>query len=283
MRKNYLLDYRIIRTSKQLKGLKPSEILQTTNYTIFKPLFANRGKVNGFEEKRVLNLMKLIMDNTYYHEMSIVLINKDGVSIDGANRIEAHRRTKTPVLFRVLTNEIYNGSVRNSLNIVTVFNGFNPIWTAKQQFETAYQVGSKLAQLLSSIRADFVGQSIKLAEGDIRVNLMMTLVERNKKKTHSRKRGFLEFFNSDYLKYAQTDEFLNEFKFVCKVIEYFKDSPFDAARILKQLLFVMWDDNKFNSNKFFRNLVKRGFIVDVTESREKGKLIRAKIIELAGL
>lgn len=274
-----LSDYRNVNS---IRGLKPSEIVRTTKYGIFKTLFANRGKAKGFDEKRVQNLVKLIENGTYYHEMSVVIVNKNGVSIDGANRIEAHRRTETPVLFRVLTNKLYNGTVRNTLNIVTVYNGFNPTWTAKEQFTTAFQIGSKLAQLLASHRADYVGQSVKLTENDIRVNLMMTLVERNKKKTHSRKRGFIEYFNDDFLKYAETDEFVTEFNFVAKIIEYFKDSPFDAARILEQLLFVMWDDSKFNPDKFFKALLKKGFVVNITDGRQKGKLIRAKILELAG-
>jgi hypothetical protein len=274
-----LSQYRMVNS---LKGLKPSEIVQTLKYEMFTALFANRGKEKGFDEKRVQRLVALIESGEYYHEMSIVIVNKKGVSIDGANRIEAHRRTGTPVLFRVLTSAMYNGTITQSLKIVTVYNDNNPTWTANEQFNTAYQTGSVLAQLLASLRADIIGQSIKLNEKDISVNLMMTLVERNKKKTHSRKRIYSEYFNEDFLKYAQTSEFLNEFIFVAKIIEYFKDSAFDVARILEQLLFVLWDDSKFNCDKFFRNLLKKGFVIENLDNKQKGKFIRAKILELAG-
>jgi len=277
-----LVVYRMIKTPKEFKGLKSNEIVQTFKYDLFNAIFANRGKELGFDEKRVQNLVKLILSGEYFSEMSIVLVNKNGVTLDGANRIEAHRRTNTPVLFRVLTDDAYNGTITDNLKIVARYNDFNPMWTANEQFKTAFQAGSVLAKLLASHRADIIGASMKLAENDISVNLMMTLVEKNKKKCHSRKRSFIEYFNEEYLKYAQTAEFVEEFEFVAKIIEYFKDSPFDAARILEQLLFVMWDDSKFNKNKFFHNLLKKGFVIPDLDSKNKGKMIRAKILELAG-
>jgi hypothetical protein len=282
MKTTALVGYRMVNSLKGLKGLKSSEIAQTTNYSMFAPIFANRGKEKGYDEKRVQALVKLIESGEYFYDMSVVMVDKSGVTIDGANRIEAHRRTKTPVLFRVLADAMYNGTVIETLKVVTTFNGFNPTWSAKEQFDTALQAGSVLAKRLSSLRADFVGDSVKVSENDITVNLMMTLVEKDKKKAHSRKRNFREYFNDEFLKYSLTNEFAEEFVFVCKVIEYFKDSAFDAARILEQLLFVMWDDNKFNRNKFYHNLLKKNFVITNMDSNQKGKLIRAKILELSG-
>jgi len=263
------------KTVYSLTGRKANEIYQTKKYNLFKAVKGNRGEEKGYEEKRVKELVRLIESDAYYHDLSIIVVNKNGVGIDGMNRVEALRRTGNYVIFRVVVNPEYQNE-KNLLPIIARINGYNPMWSAKQQFLAALVTGNKLAHLLSYLRADVVANSVKLAENDISVNQMMTLVERNKNKTHSRKRLLSEYDNEAYLTYAQTDQFEEEFKFACKVIEYFKDSTIDACRILEQLLFLMWTTN-FNKNLFYYNLLKKGFKIPVV----KGNLIRAKIVELS--
>lgn len=271
-------NYKVVNS---LRGLKSNEIYQTSKYSLFTALVGNRGEKLGFEEKRVRELIEKIKEEVYKHHLSVIIVNKSGIGIDGMNRIEALRRTKNPVIFRVVLEPEFNDSNSNLLNIVAIFNNSNPTWTANQQFRAALEVNNPLAHLLENLRAAVVAQSVKLRTNDISPNQMMTLVERNKLKTHSRKRNLIEYSNAEYLKYAQSAEFEAEFRFVCKVIEYFKDSAHDACRILEQLLYLMWDDSKFNRNAFYYNLVKKGFVINITDSRKKGMLIREKIVELS--
>lgn len=278
--------YRTIRTLKEFLTIAPNEIVQTKNYDLFETLDGNRGKENGYDEKRVRILVEKMTNGTFYQEMSVIMVNLSGISIDGRNRIEACRRTNSYVIFRVLFGEIYNTKDKlKLLVVVATYNATNPIWTAKELFDCAVIIKNPLAILLSELRAEFIANNIRLSEGDISVNQMMTLVARNKFKTHSTKTSLDAYLNADYLKYAKTSQFKDEFGFVCEIIGYFKDSPIDACRVLEQLLFLMWDDDKFNKNNFLLNLRIKGFKIDLdgTNGKGKGRLIRHKILELSKL
>jgi len=266
------------RTVDSIIGLKSNQIYKTKNYDMFATLVGNRGEKLGFEEKRVLKLVALMTSKEYFEEMSIVMINKNCISLDGNNRIEAARRMNMYILFRVLTANIYNGTGSEILSIVSKYNACNPTWSAIQQFKTAIHDGCKLAILLDKLRSNISSELVNFSEADLSVNQMMTLVERNKAKTHSRKRNFSEYYNEDYLKYAKTESFVEEFYFVCKVIVYFKDGALSSHTngILKQLLLVMWDDSKFNKDVFLRNLKRKGFTVGNTKS----STFNSKVIEL---
>jgi len=271
----------VYRTVSSLKGLKSNENCKTKNYDMFTTLVGNRGEDKGYEEKRVQKLVALILSGNYFEAMSIILVNKSGISLDGNNRIEAARRTNTYVIFCVMTEAKYNGSTTEVLKVVTKYNDCNPTWSAIQQYKTALKEGSILAKKLEDLRAAFAASSNgTFLATDITVSQMMTVVERSTAKTHSLKRNFSEYFNDDFTKYALTSQFANEFNFVCRVIQYFKVGALstNTNAILKQVLYVMWSDSKFNMDIFEKNLrhKSKGFnIIDA-----KANTIKAKVIEL---
>lgn len=271
----------VYRTVSSLKRLKSNENCKTKNYDMFTTLVGNRGEDKGYEEKRVIKLVALILSGNYFEAMSIILVNKSGISLDGNNRIEAARRTKTYVIFCVMTEDKYNGSTTDVLKVVTKYNDCNPTWNAIQQYKTALKEGSVLAKKLEDLRAAFVaGSNGTFVANDITVSQMMTVVERNTAKTHSTKRNFSEYFNEDFTKYAQTSQFEKEFNFVCRTIQYFKVGALSANgnTILKQVLYILWTDSMFNMSIFEKNLhmKSKGFNIADTKS----STIKAKVIEL---
>lgn len=271
----------VYRTVSSLNGLKSNEILKTKKYSIFATLVGNRGEKQGYEEKRVQKLVALIKSGNYFEAMSIILVNRKGIALDGNNRIEAARRTNTYVLFCVMTEAKYNGSKSETISVVTQFNACNPTWTAVQQYKTALEEGCELAHIIEDLRADFVaGSNGTFKTTDITVSQMMTVVERSSIKTHSLKRNFSEYYNQDYLTYAKTSQFKKEFDFVCRIIQYFKVGALstNTNAILKQVLYVMWTDNKFNMDIFEKNLRHKSKGFHITEA--KSNIIKAKVIEL---
>ena len=267
----------IYRPVNSLRGINPNEICMTKNYNLFKPLFGNRGKENGFDEKRVQTLVNMIIAGTFIFDLSIIMVNKKGICIDGVNRIEALKRTNNYVIFRVVANLAVNGTESNTLNIVSEVNDYDTRWKPTEVYNTAFMTGKPLAELIDIMRADVISHNEKLSAKDLKTNLMMTLLERNKNKTHSLKRKLKEYDNEEYLAYAKTEQFRKELEYICKVIAYFKDSRFEANRIVEQLLFIMWSVENFDKDLFFRNLLKHGFDIPIVKSN----VIRAKIAELA--
>lgn len=253
------------------RSLQCDRNYKTNNYNIAKTLVGNRGSELGYDEKRVRQLVRMILSGLFLFEMSVVQINSHGISLDGNNRIEAARRTGTYFLFRVLTSAIYNQTEPEKvLSVINRFNNYNPTSSANEQYKSALIVNSPLAQRLSDLRA-LKGLSHK----DITINQMMTIVERNKQKTHSRKRGYDDYFDEEYTAYAMTPQFENEFDLACKVIEYFRGTTIQANTVLKQVLFMMWDDNKFDINRFSTALLKGKLVLDLEHLTPK--TIRAAI------
>lgn len=267
---------------KQFKNLNSAEVQRTKLWDFFKPIEGNRGKTQKYDEKRVRNIIKIIESGNYYEELSIVIVNKKGIIIDGVHRVEALRRLKMFVYFRMLTSDLYNPKDPSDLMlVVSTINTYNPAWTAKEMFETALLLGNKLATLLDDLRCDVVtSNEFPLVEGDIRINTMMVLVKRDPKQTHGRRVNFGDYYCDDkYLQYAQSPEFADEFKYVCKIIAFCKSTEYDSVRILEQLLNVMWTEPNFNRDVFHANIVTNGFKLSESVSN-RAKAIRNKILDL---
>ncbi len=270
--------YRTVKTKKEFNALKPNEICKTTNFRMFKSLFANRGKEKGFDEARVLLLIALMKSERFFPEISVLVINKNGMCIDGMNRIEAHIRTGLPLLFKVVFDDRLNGDHATTITSVATINEYDPRWQPKEIGATVRMLKNPLVKQFDNLTADLLSRYEKLsASKDLRDNLLMTLVERNVNKTHSRKRLLPEYYNDKFLAYSQTEEFKEELNFVCRVLSYFKDTDYEGNRMIEQVLFVMWGNENFNKNLFFHNLLKHNFKIKVTKS----KYIREKIAELA--
>jgi hypothetical protein len=274
--------YKTVELMKQFKQLNSAEVQRTKLYDFFKPIEGNRGRTQKFDEKRVRNIVKIIESGNYYEEMSLVIVNKKGTIIDGVHRVEALRRKDMYVYFRMLTSDRYNPkNPADLMLVVSTINTYNPAWTAKEMFETALLLGNKLATLLDDLRCGLVtSNELPLVEGDIRINTMMVLVKRDPKQTHGRRVNFGDYYCEDkYLEYAQSPEFVAEFKYVCKIIAFCKSTEFDAARILEQLLNVMWTDANFNRDIFYANIIVNGFKI-AESATNRAKAIRNKILEL---
>lgn len=269
----------LFQTVKSLANLKANVIYQTTSYNLFKPIVGNRGEDKGFEEKRVRRYVKLIEDGQFFDELSVIIVTADGRIADGVNRWEACKRTNRPILFRVLSQPMFNQDDNVLLNIVAIFNGSNPTWSANQQYKAAKIVGMKLALQLSLLRSQIVMRDIRLSEKDISPNLMLTLVARDPKNTKARKKNLSEYNNNEYYAYAQTEEFFEEFEYVARIISYFKDGMFDASKVVKELLSLMWGDANFDKDAFYTNLLKKGF----KAKNNTVKPIKAEILRLASM
>lgn len=276
--------YKLVTTIAEFNSLKSNEIACTKNFKLFNHILGNRGKETGFDEKNVKGLTKIIDSGTYYHELSVITVNKKRTAIDGNNRIITHTRKGLFIFFRVMTADLYNPKDQSKLMIIVAnINGYNPSWSAKTMFETAYYLGSGLAHRLADLRSEVCANIPCLSEGDITVNQMMNWIKRDKNHPKASKTNFSEYYEKEeYLNYALTPEFAEEFAYICNVIAYFKNTPFDPARILEQLLSLMWGNDDFNRGKFYTTLLaKKRFVIADVDSKKRAKAIREKILEYA--
>ncbi len=284
---NNLDDYREVNT---LKGCKSNEIVKITNYKLIKTMPYNRGQIVGFDEKRVKGLIQIYESGRYYDEMSVIIVNKSGYPLNGNNRVEMAKRLGIPLLVRVLTAPIYNENLEKLIEIITVYNSKNPAWSAREQFRTALLMENKLALQLDTLWSRIIANNPRLSVNSITKNQMIVMLKRNPAMTKATKVDYADFNNSDLWEYAKSEEFEEELKYISNIVSYFKDSPIQANGVLIQLFKFMWSNYpKFNKERFWKNLLDYGFVLDNTLTNNKGKKVQMskkinqRIIELINM
>lgn len=266
---------KLVRT---LTSVKPFVVYQTKNHNLFHIMHFNRGEDKGIDENRVRDLMRTMIQGEFHFELSPIIVNKRGEIIDGNSRFVAMKRIGLPVYFRVVFEDKYNGEDGQTAIIMAQYNKANSTWGAKQQFRTAIKCGNPLAILLADYRAGAVAKLCGLKESEISPNLLMTMLARNPKKTHSTKRNFTEYYNPMFYEYAKTEQFKKEFAYICNVMAILKESSVDTNRVIEQVLALMWGNDEFNAPRFLYNLQYLDFNLS---GKLTGKIIREKIMEIA--
>lgn len=263
----------MIREVSELKGLETNVVYMTKNFEMFKPVVGNRGAENGFLPKKVNNIVKLIKSGKYMEDASPILINRMGQIVDGNNRKRAHEIADTPICFRITVNAELNSKNQNKLlNAIALYNGTNTTWTGKDNFRSSLMTKAPLAVALSKVREDLV-RAYNVVRGDLTAGQMYSYVT---KQITLSKRTREVYSDRELAKYAKSDEFMLEMMFICRVIEYFKNTPIRPSKVLNQLMPLVWA-GKVNKDKFYHNLIKYGFDAHI----DKANVLRNCILDLA--
>lgn len=275
---NYVLPefFKEYREVNSLQNLSHDKNYITRNYDMFTHLKHNRGTETGYDEKRVMDIMMLVLTDNFDFELAIVAINLNGVSLEGNCRIEAFRRLGIPVLFHLCISKRLN--TENEIDLLTIltrYNSYIPTWLNSQQLSTAELCQLPLATLLIDKRASIIANIDHITEKNLQTNFLFTLADRNNTNTHAKKRQFNEYNNRpDMIEFVTSEQFDKDILFFCDIIGILvNNSNVDRSKVIEHTLKAMRINPEFNRDVFLMRLRKYGFHLNwVSVSNIKNKI-----------
>lgn len=123
-------------------------IYATYDYDWFKNIPENRGhaKTNGLKQSKLNKIQELINDDQYCEEYGIIMVNKNGVIVNGHHNFEVRRRNGMPIRYIIIEDARYNSVTKKDLlNNVLLVNKINTAWSGPDLFRAAYQQNRRLA------------------------------------------------------------------------------------------------------------------------------------------
>jgi len=219
------------RNATKLVKYAPNQIHQTTDYKIFKPLSANRGKKDskGLDKNRVKRYVTLIKELAFIFIYGIVWVNKKMYIIDGHHKLEALRLSKKPVYFVVIDDDKVNPKANTKLEyiqklmiVISNLNNTDSSWTALNHFYGALNAKFELAQLMYKYMSE-VSLETQVPLNEIPPNHIYSLVKGDMKYFRSPKKIVVEdYLNDNDIHNAKSDRFLEDLDFYKNVIGQLK-------------------------------------------------------------
>lgn len=273
----------VYQTAKKITKSLQSNVIYMTTENILKPVIGNRGRETGIQKKRVRLYVNLILANSFFADASIIIVNYFGEIIDGTHRYLACIELGLPVYFKLTADPRFNVTDKDILlDNIAIFNGSNPMWTGKEQQQSAVISGSPLAIVFEDLQAEIIADpNLGITSKDLTTNQMHTLLIKNVRLLHGKKRDRSDFKDEELTKIASSPMFYDEIKQVCDVIRYFKVGSIRPSKVLERLMPLVWRGD-VNIVLFYSKLLQKGFQFGRNE-QVSSKTIEAKILKLVGV
>lgn len=208
----------------------------------------NRGKIKGYDEKRVEGLMEKIENGSFiwsFATIKVIYKRKRLVILDGANRVTAVRNLilegKLPkgykIPFIVVNHPSLNKMTNNDLiSFMADMNDYDPRWSENEHYESALSANLNTALMFDvylrrvksnaiSSRLTYSVENSRKKSSKVRVkhNILLSLATRTPVKNNGKKVVFADFRNDEYGNYMGTTAFEKDFNALIDFLEIAKE------------------------------------------------------------
>lgn len=156
---------------------KVGEILETNDYSLFKPIGYNRGvdKNEGTKNYKVLQFQKKIDSGEFILEIGIIFVNMSMRIIEGHHRFQVLKANKLPIRYIILKDAKFNVTNKNEIvETLHSINSTNSSWSIGDLYKAALRIQAPVAVLLNSL--------IDKYENTFKVNDVLGIASGNFKK-----------------------------------------------------------------------------------------------------
>lgn len=250
---------------KSLKNLKADVVYETKNYSLFKHSKYNRAMDEGYMERKVKMFITLIIAGKFYHLLSEIKVNRNGIIWEGNHRFEALKRLGLPVRFMIYDAEEVNGTSEDMLKVQITFNGVRSNWNRNAIIKTGIKVGGALVVAVDQMLNDLYNDEKYsfLNKRNFTHSKVIGILMKDIKMLHGRNIT-LEILESVELAEKLTqDEFIKEFEFVVALMnllysDKFKNISNEPREIVKAVLDAVWS-GLVTKEKIYHMIAKNGF------------------------
>jgi len=253
-------------------NLDPGRNYITYNYSIFDFLIYNRGVKSGVKNTRVQKFINLVKENKYYFDLAVIIVNQNGVILDGRHRFEQAKACGLPVLFVITDDPRLN--IANGFELacnIAIFNAHNPKWESTDNYNTAVLFKRSLAVHMDSILGKLSTNYPKVDSTVFKSTQFIHLLDFKHLKTTLRSRTLEEFDRTELLNVAVTKEFNEALKSVLSIISYFLvyGAPVRTSKVIESLAMLIKTDPHFCITQCAKNVKKMGFRPAIKNENKK--------------
>lgn len=198
------------------------QIYQSWDYDKFNILPENRGlkDSNGVDRRKVAQIQRLIDEDQWVDEESIVKVNENFTITQGAHNFIVRKNNGMPIRYVIVRDHRFNNgtSRRQLVNNILGTNTIDTSWKKAQVFAAAYYTKCKLALLIHEL--------IENHENRFRWQEIMGIITKYEDffngYHHHRVLNLDIFCDKDYIEYFNSPAFKAEFDYFLKLNDKFR-------------------------------------------------------------